>query len=94
MTAREILDRIYAGRHQLRKLHGDPDLNDVQIIMSNELYAALMVGCRDDDMARNIVHVDYGDYTGSAVIKIWNMPTYPDSSLKPNEIRFRSEVTL
>lgn len=90
MNAREILDRIWAGRVQLRKVCLDPNPETVTIVMSVHAHMLIMMDL-DRLEIRSFVEVDY---SLPANIRIWGFVVHCDPTFADHEIRFRSEVAL
>lgn len=91
MTAREILERIWEGRRQLRELHINPELKDVELIMSVDLHMRLMGGLSSLGDMRGVVEIDH---SLPAAIRIWGMVVRRDPNFRHNEMTFRSEVQI
>ena len=88
MSILDILDRIWSGRNELRRLHVDPNLENVDIVMSVHAHMVVM---SDRASVAGIVELDNDAPAG---IRIWGLPVRRDPTFDDNEIRFRSEVAL
>jgi hypothetical protein len=86
----DIIDRIWAGRGVLTRMRITTDLNDVEIIMSVDTHMRLMAG-RSNPAVASAIEVDHKLPVG---IRIFGLVVRRDPTFAPNEIRFRSEISL
>lgn len=97
-TIKEVCERVYAGRRQLRELGCDPDLRNVEIMIGHETWAHLIIEHREVLRRQNRyeafrVLIAVEEPTPGEFL-IFGLRARPSNDLGPNEIRFRSEVTL
>lgn len=98
VTIKEVCDRVHAGRRQLRRLHIDPMMENIEIMIGPYAWADLL-----DEYKRLREEEDgYTLYRLAGPIseptpnefRIFGIRARRSTDLGPNEIRFRSEVSL
>lgn len=98
VTIAEVCQRVCAGRRQLRRLHIDPMMENVEIMIGPEAWADLINEYRELLASQNryTLYRLAGPIAEPTPGEFWifGIRARRSNDLGPNEIRFRSEVTL